>query len=98
MVSDSFVTQWPTACQASLSVGFHRQEYWNGLPFPPLGDLPDPGIEPGSPACQADSIAGPEEIGSLPPQGPARSHATSLFQNSLGALTSLTSSTVHLPV
>ena len=72
-------------------MGFHKQEYWNGLPFPPLGDLPDPGIESGSPARQADSIAGPEETGSLPPQGswPARSHATSLFQNNVGALTSL---------
>ena len=34
------------ACQAPLSMGFPRQEYWNGLPFPPLGDLPNPGIEP----------------------------------------------------
>ena len=38
--------------QAPLSVGFSRQEYWSGLPFPPLGDLPDPGIEPVSPACK----------------------------------------------
>ena len=36
-------------------MGFSRQEYWSGLPFPSLGDLPDPGIEPGSPALQADS-------------------------------------------
>ena len=63
-----FVTPWTVTLQAPLSMGFHRQEYWNGLPFPPLGDLPDPGIEPGSPARQADSIAGPEETGSLPPQ------------------------------
>ena len=37
-------------------MGFSRQEYWSGLPFPSLGDLPDPGIEPGSPALQADSL------------------------------------------
>ena len=40
--------------QASLSMGFSRQECWSGLPFPSPGDLPDPGIEPGSPALQAD--------------------------------------------
>ena len=39
-----------------LFMGFSRQEYWSGLPFPSLGDLPDPGIEPGSPALQADSL------------------------------------------
>ena len=37
---------WTLACQASLSIGFSRQEYWNGLPCPSPGDLPDPGIEP----------------------------------------------------
>ena len=42
--------------QAPLSLGFSRQEYWSGLPFPSPGDLPDPGIEPGSPALQADSL------------------------------------------
>ena len=47
---------WTVACQAPLSMGFSRQEYWNGLPFPFPGDLPDPGIEPGSPALQADSL------------------------------------------
>ena len=45
-----FVTLWTVACQAPLSMGFSRQEYWNGLPFPSPGDLPDPGIEPMSPA------------------------------------------------
>ena len=43
-----FVSPWTLDCQASLSMGFFRQEYWNGLPFPTLGDLPDPGIEPTS--------------------------------------------------
>ena len=40
---------WTIAHQAPLSMGFSRQEYWSGLPFPPLGDLPDPRIEPASP-------------------------------------------------
>ena len=44
-----FVTPWTVAHQAPLSMGFSRQEYWSGLPFPSPGDLPDPGIEPGSP-------------------------------------------------
>ena len=43
--SDS-VTPWTIACQGPLSMGFSRQEYWNGLPCPPPGNLPDPGIEP----------------------------------------------------
>ena len=47
---------WAAACQGPLSVGFSRQEYWSGLPCPPSGDLPDPGIEPRSPALQADSL------------------------------------------
>ena len=45
-VSDSFVTLWTVAHQAPLSLGFPRQEYWTGLPFPSPGDLPKPGIEP----------------------------------------------------
>ena len=40
-------------CQAPLSIGFPRQEYWSGLPFPPPGDLPEPGIEPESPMAPA---------------------------------------------
>ena len=45
-----FATPWTVAYQAPLSMGFSRQEHWSGLPFPSPGDLPDPGIEPGSPA------------------------------------------------
>ena len=45
-----FATPWTVAYQASLSMGFSRQEYWSGLPFPSPGDLPDPGIEPKSTA------------------------------------------------
>ena len=44
------------ACQASLSMEFSRKEYWSGLPFPSPGDLPDPGMELGSPTLQADSL------------------------------------------
>ena len=48
-----FVTLWTVTYQAPPDMGFSRQEYWSGLPFPSLGDLPDPGIEPGSLALQA---------------------------------------------
>ena len=49
-MSDSFSTPWTVACQALLLMGFPRQEYWSGLPFPSSGDLPDPRIEPASPS------------------------------------------------
>ena len=52
----TLATQWTVACQAPLCIGFSRQEYWSGLPFPSPGDLPDPRIKPGSPALQADSL------------------------------------------
>ena len=52
----TFATPWTVACQAPLSMGFSRQENWSGLPFPSPGDLPNPGIEPGAPALQADSL------------------------------------------
>ena len=45
------------ACQAPPSMEFLRQEYWSGLPFPSPGDLPNPGIEPGSPSLQADYLS-----------------------------------------
>ena len=51
-----FATPWTVARQAPPSMGFSRQEYWSGLPFPSPGDLPDPGIEPRSPALQADAL------------------------------------------
>ena len=56
---------WTVACQAPPSIGFSRWEYWNGLPFPSPEDLPNPGIEPGSPSLQADS---------LPSEPPGMSH------------------------
>ena len=52
-MSDS-VTPWTVACRAPLSMEFSRQEYW--IPIPSPGDLSDPGIKPGSPALQADSL------------------------------------------
>ena len=51
-----FVTPWTAAYQVPPSVGFSRQEYWSGLPFPSPGDLPNPGIEPRSPALQIDAL------------------------------------------
>ena len=48
-----FVTSWTVALQTTLSMGFYRQEYWNGLPFPSPGDLPNPGIEPTTSASPA---------------------------------------------
>ena len=52
----TLVTLWTAACQAPLSMGFSRQEYWSGLPGPPPGDLPSPGIKPMSPAQLVDSL------------------------------------------
>ena len=63
-----FAIPWTVVYQASLSMGFSRQEYWSGLPFPSPGDLSDPGIEPRSPALQADAL--PSE----PPGKPIEGH------------------------
>ena len=70
----------PTLCnpmavahQAPRSIGFSRQEYWSGLSFPSLGDLPKPGIKPVSPALQADSLL------SVPPRKPALVHYRKLI-------------------
>jgi len=72
-----FATPWTVACPTPLSMGFFRQEYCSGLPFPSPGDLPKPGIEPRSPALQADSLpsepSGKGGPGSQSGQG-ARSH------------------------
>ena len=50
----TLATPWTIVRQAPLSMGFSRQEYWSGLLFPSPGNLPDPGIKPGSPALQVD--------------------------------------------
>ena len=63
-----FVTPWTVALPAPPSMGFSRQEYWRGLPFPSPEDLPDPGIEPGSPALEADALT------SEPPGKPMKWH------------------------
>ena len=52
----TLATPRTVACQAPRPLAFSRQEHWNGLPFPSPKDLPDPGIEPGSPALQADAL------------------------------------------
>ena len=59
-----FATLWTVAHQVSLSMGFSRQEHWNGLPCPPPGNLPHPGIKPRSPALQVDSL--PAELPGKP--------------------------------
>ena len=59
-----FATPWTVAYQAPPSMGFSRQEYWSGLLFPSPGDFPDPGIEPTTPALEADALTSepPEEL------------------------------------
>ena len=56
VMSCLFATPWTVAKQAPLSMGFPKQEYWSGWPFPPQGDLPNPGIKPASPPLQAYSL------------------------------------------
>jgi len=63
----TLATPWTVPCQAPLSMEFSRQGYWSGLPFPSSGDLPDPGIEPRSPALQVDSL--PTELQGKPLEG-----------------------------
>ena len=70
----TLVTPGTVAHQASLSMGFSRQEYWSGLPFPFPGDLPDPGLEPRSPALEADALT------SEPPGKPFLNEPDVLFQ------------------
>ena len=66
-----FVTLRTAVHQDPLSIGFSRQEYWGGLHCPPPGDLPNPGIEPRSPALQADSILS-EQADSLLSEPPGK--------------------------
>ena len=54
--NESFAIPWTVACQAPLFMGFSKEEYWNGLPCPPLRDLPNPRTEPVSPVLQEDSL------------------------------------------
>ena len=74
--------QRTVAYQAPLSMGFSRQEYWSGLLFPAPGDLPDPGIKPGSPALQTDA---------LPPKPPGKPHnGNGVYQTSVQMMGSFT--------
>ena len=68
---------WTIACQIPLSMKFSRQEYWNVLPFPSLGNLPNPGIGPGSPELQADAL--PSELLEKPPTRSSRSPRSSFI-------------------
>ena len=70
----TLTTLWTVALQAPLSIEFSKQEYWSGLPFPSLGDLSDPGIEPGSPALQADYL--PSEPPGKPPRAEFRGNVS----------------------
>ena len=72
-----FATPRTVAYQAPPSMGFFRQEYWSGLPFPSPGDLPDPGIEPGSPALQADALR------SKPPGKPKMLYVTGVYSSDI---------------
>ena len=88
-----FAIPWTVVYQASLSMGFSRQEYWSGLPFPSPGGLPDPAIEPKSSALQADAL--PSE----PPRKPTIiwkcvSKMTSLLFNTLSRLAHVSSGAV----
>ena len=77
-----FATPWTVTYQAS-SMGFSRQAYWSGLPFPSPGDLPDPGVKPGSPTLQADALTSePPGVGEIP--------------DTLVSLTSVVSAVLHL--
>ena len=69
-----FATPWTVAHQVPPSMRFSRQKYWSGLPFPSPGDLPDPGIEPRSPALQSDALT------SEPPGKPPRGYSSKEMQ------------------
>ena len=69
------------AHQAPLSMEFSRQEYWSGLPFPPPGDLPNPGTKPGSPAFQADAL--PSELPGKPKHEMGVKYLLALFSSPL---------------
>ena len=73
-MSDSLRVPWTVAYQAPPSMGFSRQECWSGLPFPSPGDIPDPGIEPRSPALWADTL--PSE----PPGKPLQTYDLFIFE------------------
>ena len=85
-----FVTPWIVAYQAPPSVGFSRQEYWSGWPFPSPGNLPDPGIEPRSAALQADAL--PSE-----PPGKPKETETQAYQTACPHVAGTGSQCIHFP-
>ena len=78
-MSDSFVAPWTVAHQAHLSMGFPRKEYWNRLPFPTPGDLPNPGIKPAS--FSSPALAG--GLCTMAPLGKPESESQSVVSDSL---------------
>ena len=77
VISSPFASPCTAACQSLLSMGFSRQEYWSGLSFPPPGDLPDPGIEPQTPATPA--LAG----GFFTTEPPGKSRQSKIIKNKI---------------
>ena len=73
-----FATPWTVAYQAPPSMGFSRQEYWSGVLLPSPGDLPDPGIEPRSPALRADALPS-EPLGKLPNHKSSETYVSSVL-------------------
>ena len=69
------VTPWTVAYQAPLSMEFSRQEYWSGLPFPPPGNLPNPGNEPTSPASPAMQV---DSLPAEPPRKPTMEYYSAI--------------------
>ena len=84
-----FVTPWTVACQAPLSMGLSRQEYWSGLPFLSPGHLPDTGIKPGTPWLR---------VVSLPSEPPGKPHPITCFKNPSWGLSALNQKNKHLQV
>ena len=81
------MTPWTITYQAPLSLGFSRQQCWSGLSFPSPEDLPDPGIEPGSPALEADSL--PSELSVCLPSFNYSGEVRNNFAVSSGSLDSI---------
>ena len=81
------MTPWTVAHRSPLFMGFSRQEYWSGLPFPSPGDLPDPGMDPGSPALQVDSLPSEPQGNSMymckdiPNKTPGKMHTKPLISS-----------------
>ena len=82
-----FSTPWAVARQVPPSMGYSRQEYWSGLPFPSPGDIPNPGIEPGSPTMRAES---------LPSEPPEKPKVTTTTKKKVSSMLKVTPKTSRL--